>query len=221
MTQNEYIEKIRINIKDSSCELSDDDLLTALQNALAGLSRDVPLIKSVTFSTQENNRFQLPQDWEEGYSYIQCIEVVQDDSSSYLEENNYRIIILEGIHYLEVSDFDLLNYEAVKIYYSIPYNISEGNNNVNGSLGTALLWLSCSFAMFALVQKHCYSVQSDLNTDLKLDKKSEVFLEISDRYKTKYNDLIERIIFGAVSSKAFISTKCHSSDVYGDSKIFH
>ena len=220
MTQTEYIEKIRKNIKASSNEIEDNDLIIALNNALSEMSRDVPLIKMVKYDTNENMKYSLPADWEEGFSFIQCVESEDMDTSEYLEESDYKISIIDGNSYLEITK-DKIEARVIKLHYSIQYKVDEEGNNVRGSLTSALVWIACSLSLFILAQKYSYLTDSAFNTDLNSKSRSEKFLELSNKYKSMYEDLISKIIFGGSFSRAYLTTRSHSSDVFGSNKMFH
>jgi hypothetical protein len=221
MTQAEYIEKIRKNIKVSSSELDDNDLITALNNALSELTRDVPLIKTANFNSNESMKYPLPADWEEGFSYIQCVEFTNTDTDAteYLEESEYKIYSEADVPYLEIMK-DYSEEITVILHYSIQYKIDDGNNNVKGSYVSALVWLSCSHAAFMLSQKYSYLLDSDFNADISLKSRSAKIMEISNKYRTMYGDQISKIIFGHYS-RAYLTTKNHNSDVFGENKMFH
>lgn len=221
MTENEYIQKIRNCLKISADELDDSDILTSLQNALVQISKDSPLIKSVSLSNNPDMKYVLPSDWEEGFSYIQCVEIRKEETSEYLEENKYRIIYEDGRGFLEIMDAGEIGDLPFNLYYSIPYKISITDHNVTGPLSTGLIWLSCSYAAFSLSQKYSVLRELEFDSDIKMESRSALMISISEKYKERYNDLITRIVFGSLGSGGYLDTRNHNSDIFGDNKIFH
>lgn len=218
MTLNEYIARIRRNIKDTSNELEDDDLVESINNALKKLSLDFPKINFKIYSYSNVNSYDLPDDWSNGFSSVNCIKIENENETRYLEEDNY--LINEKENRFEIRNYDLINGDNIIFYYNVFYQIDEEENEVKGALILPLIYLASSIALFSLSQKYSHLYETREIVDINLNKKIEQLIRISEKYKEKYEDIIDRLIYGGYETRSYIITKNYSSNINSDC-IFH
>ncbi|HEY9188273.1 MAG TPA: hypothetical protein VIR55_10265 [Ignavibacteria bacterium] len=216
MTLNEYIEKIRIKIKDTSNEISDSDISESLNEALNKLSIDYPGINSKTYIFQGEYIFDLPEDWNEEFTWLQGIKINKEDKTIYLEESDYNIYVEERT--FKIKNNDLSISDEVILFYSVPYKLEE---NIKGNLVLPLIYYASSVAVFTLAQKYAHLYETDQTTDPKVNYRVEELLKISELYKKKYEEIICNLICGGNDLKGYMITNSHNKDITGIDRIFH
>lgn len=219
MSIYDYMEKLRKKMKCAEDELTDDDLLTALESSLNEMNRDIPLIKSKKYELNENAIYELPLDWIESYSFIQSIEHQNDGKLTVLDEEDFRIITEEGTAKIKI---DLEEIEGlVTVYYSVPYQITEMIDNLSGAASNAVIWLAASHLALNLAQKSVFEKNALIGSEITVDNKSERFIKLGKEYKTKYEEIINRILFGSAANGSYLKTTIAKPESTGFNKLFH
>lgn len=216
MNLNEYIEKIRIRIKDTLDELSDSDILESINDALEKLSIDYPLINSKTYIYQGEYIFDLPEDWNVEYTWLQGIEINKEDKIIYLEESDYKIYLEEKT--FKIKNNDLSINDEIILFYSVPYKLEE---NIKGNVILPFIYCASSIAQFTLAQKYAHLYETDQIIDPKINYRVEELLKISEMYKKKYEEIIYNLICGGNDIKGYMVTNSHNKDITSIDNLFH
>jgi hypothetical protein len=129
MTLTDCINKIKKLIKDDLSYLTEDDLNLCLDNALTKLSKDRPMIQNVVINGNKSSDFNFPSDWLEEISFIQPIEYPFDDAiPEFLEEEESIIYQNNNSKMIQFLKTKILSSELFKIFYAIPYKLTEEQN---------------------------------------------------------------------------------------------
>ena len=119
MILTDYINKIKKMIKDDSGYLSDDDLNLCLENAVAKLSKDCPLVIDVICNGNNGRDYNLPEEWVEGFSFIQAIEYpVGNSFPEYLEEEEFLIYQNNNVKRIRFFKKEILSTESYKVFFA-------------------------------------------------------------------------------------------------------
>jgi hypothetical protein len=222
MTLTEYKNKIKKIIKDEYSYLTEDDLTICLENGLSKLSRDLPKVKQRIISGDEGDAYNLPNNWEDGFSYIQAIEYPIDSfSPELLEEDDFKIIEEEEILKVKFTKYTIPQNKRFRMYYVIPYKFTD--DPVPGNLSNSLINISASLACLLLAEKT--SQFQDVNSGLmKSSGMSDVYMASAAEYRKLYeNQIFNKSIDdpSAYSVRGFSGMKKTKISNYDENMMFH
>jgi hypothetical protein len=225
MILTDYINKIKKMIKDDSGYLSEDDLNLCLENALAKLSKDWPLIIDIACNGNNGRDYDLPEEWVEGFSFIQAIEYpVGNIFPEYLEEEEFLIFQNNNVKKIRFLKNEILSTESYRMFFAVPYRITSEINNVPNPLSKAVIFLSSFLASEMLSAKYSQFQNSAMNSEfVNFNAQSEKLKKIGRDYYNAYENLIFNKMFdspGNYESKAALVSKSCSTDLSGI-KMFH
>jgi hypothetical protein len=222
MTITDYKNKIKRIIKDEYSYLTDEDLTICMENGLAKLSKDLPKVKQRIISGNDGDTYDLPGNWENGFSYIQAIEYPLDSiCPELLEEDDYKLIEEEEILKIKFNNYTIPSNKRFRIYYAIPYKFTD--DPVSGNLSNSLINISASLACLLLAEKT--SQFQDVSSGLmKTTGISDVYMASAAEYRKLYENLIFNKALddpSGYSVKGYSGMKKTKISKYEDNMMFH
>jgi hypothetical protein len=225
MTLTDYINKIKKTIKDNSSYLSNDDILLCIENGLAKLSKDWPLIVDVSCSGNNGSEYNLPAEWVEGFSFIQAMEYpVGNLIPEYLEEEDYEIYQNNNQKMIRFTKTRILSTEQYKIFFAVPYKIASEENNVPTSISKAVIFLASFFACEMLSAKYSNFQSPDINSGMvNFNSQAEKIKKVGANCLALYENLVFNKsceLNGDYELKPVLINKSYSSPLLNN-KMFH
>ena len=183
MNKTDYLEQIAAKVRDIAEEINNIDIEKYLDEAIAIYSKYKPLEKVVNVSVRTpGTKFNLPVDWENGFSCINSIiypielfplyTLPSDVYEIFLDEGNiYRLRFVKKI----VSDFD------------INYTIRHSFNNSNPPAATipdcdffCVCYIASGIYLQALANRYCENINPTIgSSSINYDDKSAKYRKLA------------------------------------------
>jgi len=169
LTKTDYINEIKRKLKfTKSGVLTDpDDYENALDEAVKELSKIFPYIKVVELTGDGNSYFDVPSDWEDGFSEIYNIEYpINEYPPQFLDENYYYIEDTPTGKRVRFTNYYPGNSEKFWFRYTIQHQISDSQNTVPDIFFGPLTNLACAFVCFKLANYYSNTADPTLTADV-------------------------------------------------------
>ncbi len=209
-TYIDYLNRIKTYVKDDASVLSDDDIASALNSALAQFNEDVHYIYFTVLdlgSAQDyiDNFKEGLDEWIEGYSYVN--EVYGDGESIKFQ------IIMDTIYFEKSVQSVTIYYRTARVI--VPDLILDDTYfSFN-----AITLLGASNACLMLSAKFAQSVDATISADaVNYQDKTNKYRMLAEEYKKKYDELVSNSKKDKPASEIF---EIDVKNLLGESHLFH
>lgn len=162
------------------------DAFTYLNQSLFTFSKFKPKKKVKVITNPNSNLADLPEDWENGFSWITDIEYpIGENPKCYLEKKEYEISLQEDdsfkIEYCYQFTQDL------KVYYNILQSFDEqGEVTAADSDFNCICDIASSYYLLALASRYAQSTDATISADtVNYQDKVNQFIKLSNEYLNK------------------------------------
>jgi len=196
MTKTEVKEKVIIILQDDANELTENQILSAIDSAIVNYSIDRPLLKIKDIVGDGGYDYNLPTDWEQSFSQIIAVEFPAGEQEPiYLSQEDYTIYETELNRKFRLIWESATSTQIIRLSYTKKHTLSEtpSETTVYDSDFEAVAHLGAAYACKFLSRKFAQVSRSLISADaVDYADKSEVYASRVEELFEDYKRLLQQ-----------------------------
>lgn len=158
--------KLLIVLQDKAAVLSPDDRQAFIQEAVKRYSQDRPLQVAAEITGDGGFDYDLPDDWEEGFSEPRQVEYPAGQQQPvYADDNDWLLYQTTDGRVLRFMAYSPAATETILLTYTVRHQVTDSTNSIPGADQDAVVNLAGALCCYALARKYAQTSEPTIQAD--------------------------------------------------------